>query len=497
MVVDQFGADELERIGPLFTGGFRTLLDRGVSFTQAHHAHALTETAPGHATIATGCFPRHHGIVSNWWITEGSIESRWAIDDDLYDESPRELERSTLGEWIKASYSEAKVFAAGGKDRAAILLGGREVDGAYWYDDEIGGYVTSDYYSEPEWLESFDDRRLLDVRFGEVWEPLPLKPESIEELQLEKPDFGPLHRQLPITFGPPRPAPDESFYHALRDSPWWDRYLAQFARFVVEAEDLGGDTYPDLLALGFSAPDYVGHDHGPHSREYVDTLLRLDQTIGELLEYLDERVGLENMIIGLTADHGVVPVPEVRRRQGLPGTRVSSETVSCLQNVGRQLAERHGVESWLEPGPRLAPNLMELTGRSRDELEQETAALLEQCPAVEAVWTSSDLAREVDEEDHFRWLYANSYYPQRSADFLIQFEKYFMASVSSVTTHGSPYAYDTRVPMIIMAPGLAPETLETPTRTVDLAPTLARLLGIPIPDEVDGRVLIEPAASSP
>ena len=497
LVVDQFSADDLERIAPLFTGGFRTLLDRGVIFTQAHHAHALTETAPGHATLATGSFPRHHGIVSNRWIEEGHLVSRYAIDDDLYDESPRELERRTLGDWIKASYPESKVFSASGKDRAAILMGGMEADGAFWYDEEIGGYETSEYYVEPEWLDSFNDQRILDARFGQMWKPLPLTDEAIEDLQLQKLGFGPLLNELPMSIGRPRPTPDDSFYSAARDSPWWDEYLAQFARHLVEAEDLGMDNSPDLLALSFSTPDYVGHDHGPHSREYVDVLLRLDRTVGELLDFIDERVGLENTILGWSADHGVVPVPEVRHDQGLAGRRVTSETVLCLQRAGGQLADRHGVESWLITGPRLAPGLVEATGRARPDLEEETAQLLEQCPAVEAVWTGSELLQDIDDSDSARWLYANSYYPERSPDFLIQFEEYFMPTVGYVTTHGSPYAYDTHVPFVVLAPGLKPETLDVPARTVDLAPTLANLLGIPIPEEVDGRPLVEAATPSP
>jgi arylsulfatase A-like enzyme len=296
-----------------------------------------------------------------------------------------------------------------------------------------------------------------------------------------------------MSIGPPRPAPDGSFYAAVRDSPWWDEYLAQLARFVIEAEDLGVDGNTDLLALSFSAADYVGHDHGPNSREYVDVLLRLDRTLGELLDFVDEWVGLDNTIVGLSADHGVVPVPEVRRSQGLPGRRVTSETIRCLQSVGNHLAETHGVERWLIPGPRLAPGLEEATGRTRSELEEETAALLEQCPAVESVWTGSELLQEAVESDHDRWLYANCYYPARSPDFLIQFEEYFMPSVGNVTTHGSPYSYDTHVPLVILAPGLAPEALEIPVRTVDLAPTLATLAGIPIPREVDGWARIEPA----
>jgi predicted AlkP superfamily pyrophosphatase or phosphodiesterase len=497
LVVDQFGADELERIGPLFSGGFRTLLSQGVSFTQAHHAHAVTETGPGHATLATGCFPRHHGIVSNWWIEEGSRVSRWAIDDDLYDESPRGLEATTFGDWLKQRYPESRVFSASGKDRSAILMGGRGADAAFWYDEESGGFTTSDYYDEPEWLESFNGQRLLEQKFGETWEPLPLSREAIAELELHRLDLGPLGQELPITVGPPRLAPDESFYTAVRDSPWWDEYLAQFARFLIEAEDLGVDGYPDLLALSFSAADYVGHDYGPNSREYVDLLLRLDRTLGELLAFIDQRVGLERTIIGLSADHGVVPVPEVRQGMGLSGERVGSETVRCLQNVGRLLAAEHGVESWLVSGPRLASGLSESVGRTRPELERETAERLEECPGIEAIWTSSDLIEAVDESEHLRWLYANAYHPQRSPDFLIQFEEYFMPSLGSVTTHGSPYAYDTRVPMLVLAPGLEALRLDLPVRTVDLAPTLAALAGIPIPRDVDGRALLEPVFTSP
>jgi hypothetical protein len=140
----------------------------------------------------------------------------------------------------------------------------------------------------------------------------------------------------------------------------------------------------------------------------------------------------------------------------------------------------------------LAPGLVDRTGRTRADLEAETAQLLEQCPAVAAVWTSSDLLQEVDESDRDRWLYANCYYPERSPDFLIQFEEYFMPSLSSVTTHGSPYDYDTHVPLVVVAPGLEPASLDTRVRTVDLAPTLANLAGIPIPTEMDGRALIVP-----
>ena len=489
LVVDQFGADQLDRIGPLFTGGFRYLLDHGVSFTEAHHAHALTETGPGHATLATGQYPRHHGIVSNWWIEEGSFESRWAIDDDTYDESPLELEAPALGDWIKESYPQSKVFSASGKDRAAILMGGLKADGAFWFDVDIGGFETSEYYNEPRWLEGFNGQRRLNEYFGQLWEPVQLAPEAIEQLQLETLDMGPLLPGFPHAIGRPRSAPDDGFYSGLRDSPWWDEYLGQFGQFIIEAEDLGGDAYPDLLALSFSALDYVGHDYGPHSREYVDVLLRLDQTLARLLEFVDERVGLENTVIGLSADHGVVDVPELRQSRGLEGARIGWQTIVCIEQVGLELAELHDVDSWLVAGPRLAPGLSQRTGLSRAELELETVRQLEQCPFVSAVWTSTELLQQVDESERERWLFANCYYPERSPDFLIQFDEYFMPAPTLTTTHGSVYPYDTRVPLVLTAPNIGVGSVDSRVYTVDMAPTLAALLGLPHWPEVDGRNL--------
>lgn len=489
LVVDQLGADQLDRIEPFLTGGFRLLLDRGVSFTEAHHAHALTETGPGHATLATGQYPRHHGIVSNWWIEEGSFESQWAIDDDTYDESPRELETPALGDWIKEMYSQSKVFAASGKDRAAILMGGLNADGAFWFDVDIGGFETSEYYDEPEWLQSFNGERRLDEHFGDLWEPILLAPEAIEQLQLERLEMGPLLPGFPHAVGQPRPASDDGFYSALRDSPWWDDYLGQFGQFIIEAEDLGGDSYPDLLALSFSALDYVGHDYGPQSREYVDVVLRLDQTLSRLLEFVDQRVGLENTVIGLSADHGVVDVPELRQRRGLEGARIDWQTVHCIQQVGLELAEIHGVDTWLVSGPRLAPELSESTGRAREDLERETADRLEECLHVAAVWTSTELAQQVDETAGKQWLFANSYYPERSPDFLIQFDEYFMSATMLTTTHGSAYPYDTRVPLVFAGSNIGAGSLEASVYTVDMAPTLAAQLGLSHRPAVDGRDL--------
>ena len=173
IAVDQFGSSEFERLEPFFTGGFRTLIDRGVVFPRARHEHARTETGPGHATISTGRYPQHHGAVSNWWVEDGEPNLLWVSDDREHSKSPRRLEASTIGDWLKQRHPGGKVFSAAGKARAAILLGGRKADAAFWYEEEEGHFETSIYYEEPDWFTTFSEDRWLDRFQGELWEPLP------------------------------------------------------------------------------------------------------------------------------------------------------------------------------------------------------------------------------------------------------------------------------------------------------------------------------------
>jgi arylsulfatase A-like enzyme len=237
--------------------------------------------------------------------------------------------------------------------------------------------------------------------------------------------------------------------------------------------------------------DSIGHRFGPHSREYVDVLLRQDRLVGELLDRIDDQVGLENTVVVLTSDHGVVPVPEILQRRGEPGERLDWETLHCVHRVTVDLAAEHGVPEWLIAGSFLAPDLTIETGMSEVELERLTAERLEQCPAVEKVWTDSELtapealARPADENDE-RWIFANSYYPGRSAEFQIRFREYLMRSRSSATTHGTSYLYDRQVPVVFMVPGATPARHREGIATVDIAPTVGSLLGVEGPDGVDG-----------
>lgn len=488
VVVDQLSQEYLVRFRPLLGGGLAYLLDNGAVFANAHHDHALTVTGAGHATLSTGCYPRNSGIVSNQWYDRSTGDPVYCVQDARHRRSPANLLVSTLGDWLKDIDAAAKVFGASGKDRSAVLLGGHQADGALWYSG--GNWVTTSYYDTPDWLDQLNQRGWLDQYFGELWEPLPVPQETLDELAILKLDEGVYERGFPYAFGGKSLHPDPSFYASILASPFSDAYLMELARTIIREEQLGADDHPDLLGLGFHALDYVGHEYGPNSREVLDTVLRLDRTLGELFDFIDASVGLDDVVIALSADHGVAPIPAQRREQGEWSERADMDDITCFQRAGRALRERFGDYDWLRVGLYLNDEAIDGAGIDRDELEQEVVRLLTGCDAVERVWTRSELlplsaGPAGGGESRYRQLFANSFHPERSPDFEVQYSAYYLDS-STGTSHGSPYSYDSWVPLIVRAPGIAPRVIDERVRTVDLAPTLAAIMGIDPPPDIDG-----------
>lgn len=495
IVVDQLRADYLQRFDRFWEGGLRYLLDTGVQFTDAHHDHAITATAPGHASLVTGCTPRRHTVFANSWVDRESGERAYSAADSDWNITPERLECSTLGSWMKDRYPTARVFAASAKDRSAVMMAGREADGVFFYDRDTGNFeFGDDYYGkEPQWLQSFNDQRWLDRQFGKAWKPLPATAEVLEEVGVLPFDMGPLEADFPIAFGGvypiPSVAPGEYFYGQLYRSPFLDEYLARFAEHLIGEEALGGDTTPDLLGLGFSAADTVGHTYGPDSPQLLDTLRRLDRTLGELFEFLDRRIGLEDVVIALSADHGVAPVPEVRQARGLEGRRADTEDVLCVQRVYERLQGRLGDGVWLLPGPFVNLEAVDASGLDYEDVESVAEELMAECPAVVQVWTRSEMMSEAVADDPVGRLFANSYPPGVAPDFLLQHQEYFVTTRTTTTDHGSVWSYDSHVPLIVAAPGLDAATSTARVRTIDLAPTLATLLDLSPPDDIDGAAL--------
>lgn len=504
LVVDMGAPAQLERHRPLFTGGLARLLAESASFTDAHHDHADTDTSAGHATLATGRHPRGHGIVSNWWLDPATGTEVYSVEDDEGLTSPRRLLADTLGDWLQAAVPGARIFAASAKDRSAVLLGGHGSDGAFWYDRGTGRFTTGGYYTggggaeEPAWAAAFYREHPPAERFGTAWEPLPEVAAAAEALGVASLDLGQADPwyEFPHVLGGMAPAPGEGFYADLYASPFVDLYLARFAAALVAGEDLGADAAPDLLALSFSAPDSVGHRYGPDSLEYADALARLDRALGELLEAVDRRVGLERTLVVVSADHGVASAPEIDAARGGPGRRAGAAEALCVQGLEAALERRLGPADagdpagpgrWLSPGPFFETAALEAAGVSRAEAEAAAREHLEACPGVARVWTRSELESPTLPDHPLALAFAHSFHPERSPDLLLQLEEGLLpASPTTAASHGSPYPHDTHVPWLVRGAGIAPRRIPDRVATVDVAPTTAALVGLPVPEGVDG-----------
>jgi len=356
------------------------------------------------------------------------------------------------------------------------------------YKRQVPHWETSSAYPPlPDWLVEFNDRRLLDRYFGVAWEPLEGAP-AIGSFDIEEVDTGAYDFAFPHFAGGLSPSPTERFYNGLQDTPFVDWYLGELAKEIVDREQLGADGSVDLLALSFSALDYVGHDYGPDSPEVVDTLRRLDRVLGDLFAFLDDRVGRDRYVVGFSSDHGVVPLPEIQRPRGVEVRRLGPEDAVCIQRAGLDLVERFGDGPWFEYDFYLVPETLERHQADRAEVQRAAAELIERCEAVEKVWTAAALEAPVQgsigvAERRFR----ASHYSGRSPDLIVELREGDLYQSGLGTTHGTGYDYDTHVPMIFMGRDVEAAVHESRSATIDFAPTLADLLGLEVATPVDGQ----------
>lgn len=500
-VVDQARADYFTRFADRFEHGIGRLLAESVAFTETRHDHAITKTAPGHASLASGVHPARHGIVGNNWFDRESGTEVDADEDEAYepDRAPTRMLATTLGDWLKETYPLSKVFAISVKSRASVTSAGHAADGAFWFDTESGRFVTSDYYPnpEPDWLESFHRDPLPDRLFGTSWEVLPGAAAAAHGLGFPPIDRGIVKRRPPRPIGPVTTVTDERYYRDFRDeTPFADAYLGELAAALVTGESLGADQYPDLLVVAFSALDYIGHRYGPASAEVVDTLLRLDRVIGTFLEQLDTQIGLDNVVVSLTSDHGTPPIPEYAG-----GRRFWTEERACIQQAPRALEARFGEAEWLAADLVFDRDVLAAEGVALADAEDVLAEAISICPGVERVWTGSRLTAAASDHDSLTALFAQAFHPDRSSDLIIQNEAGALMVSSTETNHGSPHDYDRHVPWLLRLPASAGANIAEPVSTVDVAPTLAALLEVPVPADLDGRSRLalarEATAASP
>lgn len=488
LIVDQFRYDYLQRFGDSFRHGLRRLMTEGVSFADAHHAHALTETCPGHAALATGVHPSRSGIVENNWVDRATGADVYCVGDPEFQRSPRPILVDGIADWLRAQDPAARVFSISGKDRAAIVMGGHKPDGVYWYDRLTGGFATSAYYPPaPDWVASFNIRQGAARYFGQSWRASSMPRELAEKAQVVRLDRGVFPDDFPHPLGPGEVVPSPAFFDAFFGTPLQDAELNAFAGMLIEREGLGTDRHTDLLAISYSALDLVGHQYGPNSREVMDTLLRLDVLIGELLDRIETRVGKGRTLVLFSSDHGVQALPEYQRLHGVAATRAGAEDVACLQRARDYLKEHFDNRRLFSKGLRLDDAAVAKLNVSSDALDQVVRERIESCAAVARVWTRAELLDGEGSDLPYFAAYRNSLHPERGDDYFIQYRENHQPVRGTGTGHGTPYDYDTHVPLIFWGGGLRAHTVAAPAATVDAAPTLAALAGIRVPAGLDGR----------
>ncbi len=482
IMVDQFRYDYLVRFRSEYKGGLDRLLTRGAVFTNAQYEHFPTVTAIGHSTFLSGATPSTSGIIGNDWFDRASGKNVTSVEDPKVRQlggsgnkgaSPHRMLVSTVGDELKiATGSKARVIGISLKDRSAILPVGHMADGAFWLDSKTGQFVSSTFYFPdlPAWVKDFNGGKPADKYLGAKWNLAP---------------YGATVHELSTT-------PDERFYNSLAPSPYGNELIESLAERAIVSERLGRGPATDLLALSFSSNDYVGHDKGPDSLEVHSISVHTDRLLDKLFRYVDAQVGMQNVLVVLSADHGVAPLPEVTASRRMPGGRMPPKVIQ--DTVKAKLSEKFGEGQWiLSPSDHslyLNRPLIQQKGLDERAVQRVAAEAAASVPHVARVYTRSRLASSTQMEDAIGRRVLNGYNDSRAADVMIVLEPYWMYS-SKGTTHGSPYAYDTHVPVILMGAGIKAGAYASTIAVNDIAPTVARLLDVDLPSGSVGRVLTE------
>jgi len=513
VVVDQMRGDYLDRFAHLFDDGLARLREGGALFVDGRIAHAVTMTSPGHASVVTGTHPRQHGVIQNEWFDRNARAPVYAAADPnapilgpagelagLEGRSPASLLRPALGDWLKDASPTSEVHAIAFKDRAAVLLGGQRPDSVHWYEPTLPGYVSSRHYEAalPPWVAAFDASPAIDAELGAPWaRALPA-----DRYAFVGDDRVPTEGDGVDTTFPHRLGDDPSSYHkGLGTSPRGDALTLALATEALAGESLGRDDAPDLLLISLSGADLVGHAFGPESHELVDYYVHLDRRLGDFMRRLDADHG-DRYILVLTSDHGVASLPEIAAARGESAERVlaadfEAAVAATLATVAAELAP---------PGADAPPAKIAFTafneaiwldldhlpaGVDPPALRAAAAAALRQLPFVEEAYTYDDLAG--DHRDPARPLlerFRLGFVADRTPDIQLQGPPgWLVNNRPRGTSHGSPHGYDTQVPIVFYGADVRPGRRFEAARTVDIAPTIAELLGLTPPPGIDGRSL--------
>ena len=485
VTVDQLRGDYLTRFQSQFKGGLARFTHAGAWFTNAHHDHAITETAPGHATLLSGRFPRSTGIADNIGGVDDAAAPLLggAVGPSA---SPARFRGTTLVDWLRARNSGTRILSVSMKDRGAILPVGRSRAEVYWYSPD-GRFTTSRYYREslPPWVERFNARRLPQGFAGKIWNPL-LPDSAYAEVDAESLEAG------GIDYVFPHRLPLDSIAAASRLplTPWMDEITLALALEGIRELSLGTGRRTDVLAVSLSATDVIGHSYGPDSKEIHDQMLRLDQGLGAFVDSLFAMRDSAGVAFVLTSDHGVATIPEIAARTLRPPPHRVDLSVPAASLHARLLA------LGIEPGAiAIGPRTVRVERSARVSREQAVDAALaafaedgRRIPGIARVDRFRDLLDADTATDAVARRWSHQFADTSSVELVVTLTPFSIYG-QIVATHGSPLDYDSHVPLIFYGPAFRAGRFPEFVRTVDLAPTLARIAGLTPDERVDGVVL--------
>ncbi len=493
IVIDQFRGDYLERYSDQFgDSGFRLFLDRGAYFADCNYDYANTRTAPGHATLFTGTYTSGHGIVANEWWDPQKKKRVTSVEDDAtklvgvassgQGASPHNLLSDTLGDELKlATGGKARVFAISLKDRAAVLPAGLAGDAAYWIDAKTGDWITSTYYRPdlPDWVRNFNGGHRAEKYWNREWKDT---------------DGKLLGSTAPRSGKDGAPA---GFYEVVGSTPFGNDYQLEFARELVVYEKLGAGSATDLLVISLSANDILGHQVGPDSLQMRGMALALDRSLADFFDFLGHQIGMANVWMALSADHGIAPLPEFAKTLRLPAANLDAKALR--DQINSLLAKKYAKKgdyvldldypvAWLNEDAFAGISL----GHRESEAEADAGEAMKQA-GLTGYFTKSQLARGEVPPTEIGRRYAHSY-SSEGGWYVIGIPSLFHVGIAKGTDHATPFSYDTHVPLAFYGLAFQPGIYRTHAEPVDLAVTLASLLGINAPAKATGRVLTEALA---
>ena len=527
ITIDALRGDLLDRYKANFgDDGFRYLMDEGTYYTNAYYQHGNTETIVGHVSLATGAPPSVHGMVGNVWYDRNKERLVYNVEDGNFHmlssgagvnksteidptqkvatqdgRSPDPILSTTFSDELAiSSNGESKIFSVSVKDRGAISLGGHSGK-AFWFSKAESEFVTSNYYYDeyPQWITAWNAQKLSAQYSGKRWE-LSLPPEkyTLKEGNTDyKVDLAGFKRTFPHPYGP---ASYKYYSTMLTLSPAGDELTEDFASTLLQKENLGKGKFTDYLAVSFSANDYVIHMYGPSSLEAEDNLIRLDKTIAKLLKNVDEQVGLKNTLIVLSADHGAPEAPAVINALGATQAsifnqeKLISPTLLARLKTEFNLGE-DAIRLYAQPYIYLNHDVIKKKGASLEDVQKAVAEELLKIKGIAYAVTSSDIEKNQVADTHTMQLVKNNYHPLRSGDVYVVYEpRNFINDMDGLTiasTHGSPWRYDTYVPIIFAGYNIDDKKVSREVTPYDIAPTLSSLLGITQPSGATGKILTE------